>query len=399
MSSPHSESTRHALALPAPDPDAQALSAALVGKIRCAIDAARGSIGFDRYMEMALYAPPLGYYHNGSRKFGAGGDFVTAPEISPLFARTIARHCARALQEIEGGDLLEFGAGTGALAAELLAELERLEALPGRYLMLELSGELRERQHARLLASVPHLAQRVEWLPTLPAQGFTGVVLANEVLDAMPVTCFAVRGIDVIERRVGCDPAGRLSFQEGTADAPTRAQVDSITAALPGPLPDGYRSEFSPALNAWMGALGARLARGLILICDYGYPRGEYYHPQRRDGTLLCHYRHRAHADPFFYPGLQDISANVDFTAVAEAAAAAELELLAYTSQAQFLLASGVLDTLKLAHNDAERLRLAQEIKLLTLPGEMGDRFKVMALGKNYAPTMRFSLRDFRGRL
>ncbi|MGI8740889.1 MAG: class I SAM-dependent methyltransferase [Gammaproteobacteria bacterium] len=399
MSSPHSESTRHALALPAPDPDAQALSAALVDEIRRAIETDGGSIGFDRYMEMALYAPRLGYYHNGSRKFGADGDFVTAPELSPLFARAIARHCALALKELEGGDLLEFGPGSGALAAELLADLERLGALPGRYLMLELSGELRQRQHERLCASVPHLTERVEWLQVLPAQGFAGVVLANEVLDAMPVMCFAVRDGAVFERRVGYDSVGRLDFRERTADAPTRAQVDNITAALPGPLPDGYRSEFSPALDAWVGALGARLARGLVLICDYGYPRGEYYHPQRRDGTLLCHYRHRAHADPFFYPGLQDISANVDFTVVAEAAATAELDLLAYTSQAQFLLGSGLLETLELADNAAAYLRVAQEIKLLTLPGEMGDRFQVMALGKHYAPTMRFSLRDFRGRL
>ena len=399
MRSRHSESTQHALSLPAPSADAKALSAALVEEVRRAIDDAGGSIGFERYMAMAMYDPQFGYYHNGSRKFGAGGDFVTAPEISPLFARAMAGHCARALKELEGGDLLEFGPGSGALAAQMLTELERLEALPGRYLMLELSGELRQRQHDWLRTSVPHLADRVEWLQALPAQGFTGVVLANEVLDAMPVTCFAVREADVLERRVGCDPGGAPAFREYRADELARARVDGITASLPEPLCDGYCSEFNPAVDAWVRALSERLERGLILICDYGYPRREYYHPQRRNGTLLCHYRHRAHADPFFYPGLQDISANVDFTAVAEAAAAAQLDLIAYTSQSQFLLGSGVLDTLELVDNDAERLRVAQEIKLLTLPGEMGDRFQVMALVKNYAPTTHISSRDLRGRL
>lgn len=393
------QSPPYPLPLPDPDPDAKAISAALLDKMRRAIDAAGGSIGFEQYMAMALYEPGLGYYHNGSAKFGAGGDFVTAPEISPLFARVIARHCARALGERQGGDILEFGAGSGALAAEALAELDRLGALPRRYLILELSGELRRRQHELLRDQAPHLLARVEWLQTLPAAGFTGVVLANEVLDAMPVTCFAVRADERFERRVGCDPAGKLIWRESPADRRTRARVAAITASLPEPLPDGYRGEFNPALDAWMNALGARLAGGLVLICDYGYPRAEYYHSQRYQGTLLCHYRHRAHDDPFFYPGLQDIGANVDFTAVAEAAAAADLELLAYTNQAQFLLAGGVLEALEQAVDEKERLRMAQQIKRLTLPGEMGDRFQVMALGKNYAPTTQFSLRDFRARL
>ncbi|MGH8500913.1 MAG: class I SAM-dependent methyltransferase [Gammaproteobacteria bacterium] len=385
--------------LPDPDPDAKALSAALTGKIRCAIDDAGGSIGFAQYMAMALYDPELGYYHNGSRKFGAGGDFVTAPELSPLFARVIARHCARVLRTLGSGEILEFGAGSGALALGLLAELDRLNALPQRYLILELSGELRRRQQELLRERAPRLLERIEWLQALPDAGFVGVALANEVLDAMPVTCFALRGDALFERRVGCDPARSLTWRDCTADQPVRAWVDGITASLAQPLPDGYRSEFNPALDAWIRALGERFERGLILICDYGYPRGEYYHPQRRQGTLLCHYRHRAHDDPFFHPGLQDISASVDFTAVAAAAATAGLDLLSYTSQAQFLLAGGVLETLGNAVDDTERMRMAQQIKRLTLPAEMGDRFQVMALGKNYLPSAPFALRDFRARL
>jgi SAM-dependent MidA family methyltransferase len=384
--------------LPEPDQEARARSRELVGKIGRAIDAAEGSIGFDTYMNMALYDPGLGYYHAPMRIFGARGDFVTAPEVSPLFAQCLARPCAQVLKHL-GGDILEFGAGSGSLAAELLLTLERLGALPRRYYILELSAALRQRQAHYMQERAPDLFNRVSWLQALPVAGFRGVVLANEVLDAMPVTCFALRENAVFERRVTLDQ-GNLIWIEQPADAHLRARVEAIMEVLPTPLPDGYRSELNPALGAWMRSLAEPLHQALLLIIDYGYPRREYYHRQRSCGTLLCHYQHRAHDDPFFYPGLQDISANVDFTAVAQASAAADFDLLGYTSQAQFLLSSGLDALFACAANECERWRFTQEVKRLTLPGEMGDRFQVMALGRGIeSRLLGFAGRDYRARL
>jgi SAM-dependent MidA family methyltransferase len=369
-------------------------------QIARAVTAASGSIGFDEYMVTALYDPALGYYHAATTKFGRGGDFVTAPEVSPVFAWCLAARCAKVLRQVGDGDVLEFGAGSGALAAELLCELERLDAVPRRYFILELSGELRRRQIERLRARAPHLIERVEWLQALPDAGLRGVVLANEVLDAMPVQCFTLRTNEVLERRVGCSANGDLTWLEEQADPRLKARVQAIIETLPEPLPNGYFSELNPALGAWMLALSERLDQALVLIIDYGYPRREYYHPQRGQGTLLCHYKHRAHDDPFFYPGLQDISANVDFTAVAQAGAAARLKLLGYTSQAQFLLHSGIDAFSSRATNERERLQLAQQIKRLVLPGEMGERFQIMALGRNIdKPSNGFAGRDLRARL
>jgi SAM-dependent MidA family methyltransferase len=358
----------------------------LLSDILRAIDAEGGSIGFDRFMDMALYHPALGYYHGPSRKFGSAGDFVTAPEISPLFAWCLARQCAPVLEKVGAADILEFGAGSGALAAELLAELERLNALPDQYCILELSGELAERQSELLRMRLPHLLPRVSWLKSLPGDGFRGVILANEVLDAMPVKCFALRAGGIQERRVGHDADGGLIWVERQADAAVAAHVQNIVGSLPEPLDDGYCSEINLTLGPWVAALAERVERGLLLITDYGYARREYYHPQRRQGTLLCHYRHRSHDDPFFYPGLQDISANVDFTAVAEAGAAAGFKLLGYTSQAQFLMSSGIHDFSSRAGSEMERLEFAQQVKRLTLPGEMGERFQIMTLGRNIEP-------------
>jgi SAM-dependent MidA family methyltransferase len=381
-----------------PDPEARECSRRLLNRIKRAIDAEQGSIGFDRYMDMALYDPALGYYRAGARKFGASGDFVTAPEVSPLFACGIARACAPVLSGLEQGDILEFGAGSGILAVEVLAELERLNALPRRYCILELSGDLAARQAELLRARLPHLLPRFAWLQALPKSGFEGVVLANEVLDAMPARCFSLSAGEIQERRVGCSVKGNLMWVERPADASLRAQVQAILAELPEPLPDGYCSELNPALAAWIATLSDRLRQGLVLITDYGYPRREYYHPQRRQGTLLCHYRHRAHDDPFFCPGLQDISANVDFTAVAEAGAAAGLQLLAYGSQAQLMISSGIHEAILHASDEMQRLRFTQQIKRLILPSEMGDRFQVMALGRNVELRLD-AFRDQRSRL
>lgn len=391
-------SSNNRLALPEPDEEDKARSHQLMSKIERVIGAAGGSIGFDAYMNMALYDPALGYYHAPTRIFGERGDFVTAPELSPLFARCLALPCARVLERL-GGDILEFGAGSGRLAAELLLELERRHVLPRRYCILELSAALRRRQTRLLRECAPHLLDLVEWPRGLPAPGFKGVVLANEVLDAMPATCFALREDAIFERRVTCHD-GNLAWIEQPADAPLRARVELIMETLPPLLPDGYQSEINPALNAWMRGLAERMSQALVLIIDYGYPRAEYYHPQRRDGTLLCHYQHRAHDDPFFFPGLQDITTNVDFTAVAEAGAAANLHLLAYTTQAQFLLDSGLDQLFARVGSERERWRLAQEVKRLTLPSEMGDRFQVVALGRDVEPRLLgFTGRDYRARL
>jgi SAM-dependent MidA family methyltransferase len=386
--------------LPAPEPDAAAHSERLQQAIRAEMAQRGGAVPFSRFMELALYAPGLGYYAAGARKFGAAGDFVTAPELSPLFGRCIARQCREVLART-GGNVLEFGAGSGAMAADVLAELERLQALPERYCILEPSPDLRQRQRQRIAERVPHLQQRVQWLDRLPEPGFRGVVLANEVLDAMPVERFCI-GDHGVEASYVSWHEGRATAEFRPAEPALADAVANLQRSLSEPLTAGYVSEINPMLGPWLGALGDCLAEGLVLLIDYGYPRREYYHPQRDGGTLLCHYRHRAHDDPLVLIGLQDITASVDFTAVAEAALDAGLAVAGYTTQAHFLIGSG-LDQL-VADSDATDMRahleLARQVKLLTLPGEMGERFKVMALTKNFEhPLAAFAVRDLRGRL
>ncbi len=384
--------------LPAPAPGALAHSSRLVGRIRREIEAAGGSIGFDRYMELALYTPGLGYYMAGAAKFGPAGDFVTAPESAPLFARVLARQVGEILERCGGGWVLEPGAGTGALAAGLIQALEGEGAPWSRYVILEPSGELRARQEARLAREVPHLLGRVRWIDRLPER-FRGVLVANEVLDALPVRCFVKRDDAIRERCVGLAGGERLDWVERPADAALRAAAAACERVAGGWSP-GYASEWCQRLPAWIASFAERLERGALLLIDYGYPRAEYYHPQRIRGTLLCHYRHRAHEDPFFLPGLQDISANVDFTAVAEAGQGAGLEVAGYTTQAQFLLALGIAEAVAEAGDALEQARRAQEIQRLVLPSEMGDRFHVMLLTRGVAGPFRgFALRDFRGRL
>ncbi len=385
--------------LPQPESTAKTHSATVLDLIRKEIATAGGSIGFDRYMELALYTPALGYYSAGLHKFGRGGDFVTAPELSPLFSRCLARQCAQLLEHISNGEVLEFGAGTGVMAADILTELQHLDCLPERYCILELSAELRARQRETLEARAPQLLSRIEWLDGLP-QHFKGIVLGNEILDAMPAQCFAVRGSTVVERQVGVDENNQPGWQERPADELLLAHVANISKDLPAALEDGYCSEFNARLDPWMQSLAECLDQAVVLLIDYGYPRREYYHPERRDGTLICHYQHRAHNDPFFYPGLQDISANVDFTAVAEAAEASGLSLAGYTSQANFLIANGLEEFYAEAVDEQARLRMSQQIKLLTLPSEMGERFQVMALSKGVTESLQgFSLRDYCSRL
>ena len=393
-SSPHDR-------LPAPDPAAAAHSARLLERICVEITAAGDALSFARFMDLALYAPGLGYYRAGARKFGPDGDFVTAPELSPLFSRCLARQCRQILEALGGGTLLELGAGTGVMAADLLREMCALDTLPERYAILELSGELRQRQHQTLAERTPELLDRVVWLDALPDPGLRGVVLGNEVLDALPVERFRVTEAGPRRLAVSWSETG-LDWVEGDEDPEVTAAVAGIEQALGWPLPSGYVSEYIPHLEAWLRTIAGTLAVGALLFVDYGYPRRDYYHPERAAGTLLCHYRHRVHDDPLILPGLQDITASVDFTAVADAALAAGLEVAGYTAQNYFLFGCGLMELLAEA-DPADTLRYLEQtrqVKLLTLPGEMGERFQAIALTRDLdLPLRGFTMRDERGRL
>ena len=376
--------------LPTPPAEALAHSAKLAALIRSEIAANAGWIPFERYMELALYAPGLGYYTAGARKLGREGDFITAPEMSPLFGQTLARQAAEVL-ETGIDQILEIGAGSGALAAALLAELEHLGRLPREYYILEVSPDLRERERDLLAAKVPHLLERVIWLNRLPTV-FAGLIIANEVLDAMPAHIVRVGG-------TGVEEAGVALKDQGLAWVwrPAEAALSSAASALQ--LPDGYRTEIQLVAQGFVATLAQAMARGVILLIDYGFPAHEYYHAQRAEGTLMCHYRHRAHGDPFFLPGLQDITTHIDFSAVARSGEEAGLDLLGYTGQAQFLINCGITDILlRTSPEDvvayAPQAAAAQQ---LLSPSEMGELFKVIAFGKDYAgPLMGFASGDRR---
>lgn len=372
------------LTLPEPDADEQEHSQKLMEKIRAAIRASNAFLPFERYMRMALYEPALGYYVAGARKFGAEGDFITAPEVSPLFSQCLARQCAEVLETFERpACVLELGAGSGIMAADMLAELERLDALPDHYYILELSGELQQRQRETLESRVPHLARSVKWLESLPPSGFHGVVVANEVLDAMPVCLFDKARDGFREWGVAIEGDG-LAFQQRPVNDHQQRVIAELEREARSEWPVGYRSEWNPQLKGWLQALADSLTQAAIFLVDYGYPRSEYYHEQRREGTLLCFYRHRANEQPLSYPGLQDITASVDFTAVADAGVQAGLDLAGVTTQAYFLMNSG-LESLVAAAMDSDtkaQLRVSQQVKQLTLPSEMGERFQVIGFTK-----------------
>ncbi|MEE8635811.1 MAG: SAM-dependent methyltransferase [Acidiferrobacterales bacterium] len=387
--------THAATSLPRPTAEESARSARLVELIRDEIAVAGGNIDFSRYMELALYSPGLGYYRGGAQKFGASGDFVTAPELSTIFARCLARPCKAILAGLGHGDILEAGVGSGALALGLLRELEQLGALPEHYFILELSAELQQHQRALIEREAPELFSRVQWLQTLPEDKLDGIVLANEVLDAMPVHRFRVEDDGIHQLYVG------WSGERFTWDSqPASPEVGGRIAPLA--LPPGYTSEINFQAEAWVKSLAERMNTGALLIIDYGFPQREFYHLQRSEGTLMCHYRHRNHADPLILTGLQDITAHVDFTAMAEAGCDSGLSLLGYTSQAAFLLASGLTELIAESDPRAvrEHLALTHEINKLTSPAEMGELYKVMALGRGIdTPLPGFSLQDRRGRL
>jgi SAM-dependent MidA family methyltransferase len=371
------------------DAAALAASRAVQALIRAEIAAAGGWITFARYMELALYAPGLGYYSGGARKFGPGGDFVTAPELTPRFGQALARQAAEVLRAT-GGDILELGPGSGRLALDLLLALQALDCLPERYLMLEVSADLRERQAALLRQQAPDLLPRIHWLETLPKR-FVGLVLGNEVLDALPVHRIHWREDGPVEQGVAVDEAGRFCW----ADRPL-APGPLLSAARSLEVPSGYVSEIGLAAAGLVASLAERLDQGVLLLLDYGFPRHEYYHPQRSGGTLMCHRGHRAHADPFDLPGLTDLTAHVDFTAVAEAGHAAGLRLLGYTDQARFLVNCGLLDLLAaLQPGRADYYRAAAAVQKLLQPAEMGELFKVIALGRGMeGPLLGFARGD-----
>lgn len=371
--------------LPTPSPDAQAASRALCARIAAEIADAGGWIPLARYMELALYEPGLGYYAGGSRKFGAEGDFVTAPELTPLFGRSLANQVAQVM-DASAPVVLEAGAGSGRLAADLLNGLAALERTPTRYLILELSGELRARQRETIGREAPDLLGRVEWLDAMP-EAFVGCVVANELLDAIPVHAVAWRGNGIFERGVACAEDGAFVWSE----KPAGAALAGAAKALP--VADPYSSEIGLAARAWTAEWGSRLARGAVILIDYGLPRHEYYHPQRNGGTLRCHYRHRAHDNPFWWPGLSDITTHVDFTAIAEAAHDAGLDVLGYTNQATFLMNCGIGNLLaeRQAAGGEQAARAMGAAQVLLAPGEMGELFKVIAVGRGIeAPLLGF---------
>ncbi len=365
--------------LPLPSEEAQIQSRRLADRIRDEIARAGGWISFSRYMEMALYSPGLGYYGGGARKFGSGGDFVTAPEVTPLFGQALAAQTAQVMQASDSW-IVEIGAGTGILAADILQELERLEKLPAQYAILELSGEMRDRQRQTIEQQIPHLAGRITWLQQLPVH-FSGVVIANEVLDAMPVQV-------VVRNEKGWWERGVEWGDDGFRwkDRSVQASLDEVLQTLDLPYCGSgeYVTEVNPAARAWMAAWADALDAGALLAVDYGYPRPEYYSAARAHGTLQCFYRHHAHHDPFFWPGLNDITASVDFTAMAESAFDAGMEIYGYTSQGQFLLNCGILQKLALCGDPGSPgyIRAAKAVEKLTGPHEMGEIFKVLAVGK-----------------
>jgi SAM-dependent MidA family methyltransferase len=377
---------------PSLTPDEERHSTSAAAMIRDRIVAAGGWMPFESYMELALYAPGLGYYSAGSAKIGAAGDFVTAPEVSDLFSRCVARQCADVLAET-GGEILELGAGTGRMAATILESLAELDALPERYAILEVSADLSDRQRTRMQRLPSALRDRVVWLEHLPEKPMRGVILANEVLDALPFQRFKLHADVVTELGVALE-GDSFVWKDGPGHLPS---VEAVIRELALPLPDGYTSELCFHTEPWIAGVGRCLDQGMLLLFDYGLPRSHYYHPQRTDGTLRCHFKHRAHDNPLINIAVQDITAWVDFTRVAEAAVAANLEVTGFATQAAFLLGTGIESMIAAATDPVTQARLAGEARRLLLPGEMGESFKAMALTRNLERPLRgFAFQDLR---
>ncbi|MDH5408573.1 MAG: class I SAM-dependent methyltransferase [Gammaproteobacteria bacterium] len=386
--------------LPEPDADALTHSRRLIEFIHAQIAAQGGAISFRDFMQHALYAPGLGYYTAGSHKLGEAGDFITAPESSPLFAQCIANAIQPALLQLNVKNILEVGAGSGIMAAGILQQLQQSDCLPDHYYILELSSDLRARQQQTIAQQLPELVERVSWLDNLPNE-LSAVVLGNEVLDAMPVNLVQIQNGEVMERFVALEGDRFVWRDQPPTDERLQQRIEEIQNQTGETLPDGYISEINLLAEDWLKSLAQSLQQGLVLLIDYGFPRHEYYHPQRSTGTLMCHYRHHSHDDPFCFIGLQDITAHVDFTAIAEAAYEAGFSIDGYTSQGNFLLGSGLAELAQTAEDDVKtQLLVANQIKKLTLPHEMGELFKVIGLSKQLdVPLPGFMLRDMRNYL
>ena len=382
------------LILPEPTAELKQLSNELTRLIRQKITD-EGAISFAGYMEMALYTPGYGYYSAGLQKFGSGGDFVTSPGLGSLFAKCLAKQVEQVAAELDNYIIIEAGAGTGQLAADLLEALES-DAPPTRYLILERSAHLRQVQKETLQQQVPQWLDKVAWLDKPPEEPWQGVFLANEVLDALTIERFCVLNGEVRQLCVGLQD-DEFTWQPSGCPEPLKERIDQLQNTLSKPLPEGYRSEINLDLPAWLQSVTHSMHKGVALFIDYGYTREQYYSPDRTDGTLICHYQHRAHGDPFSWPGLTDLSASVDFTALAEAADLCELEVSGYTYQGMFLMGCG-LDEVTSHYAElpaAELLGKTNEIRKLTLPGEMGERFQVMALSRGLAESVSENLRGF----
>jgi SAM-dependent MidA family methyltransferase len=374
--------------LPAPSLEAVRHSDRLTALIRDEITAAGGHIPFSRFMERCLYAPGLGYYSAGSTKFGASGDFITSPELGPLFASCVAEAVAPVLQQLGAeAEFLEIGGGSGAFAETVLKRLLALDAMPARYAILEPSADLRERQRERLgRGLIPPVFDRIEWLDAPPEESWNGVLFANEVIDALPTPRFTLHEGEVFEEHVALDGEGRFVRSDRPADALLAAAVRHVERYQGASFPNGYRSELLPQLPYWLQAVMGGLQAGAMLFVDYGYPRREFYLPQRDQGTLRAFYRHQVHDDAFLWPGLQDLTASVDFTALAEAGTQAGFDLEGYCTQASFLLGNGLPKLLEEAEaraDESRMQRLRNEAKQLTLPSEMGERFQAMGFSRD----------------
>ena len=391
--------------LPPPDVDAQSHSAHLREVIQEQVIAAGGHLPFWKFMELALYAPGLGYYSAGARKFGPGGDFTTAPERSPLFSACVADALTPVLQQLGSHAVfMEIGGGSGAFAETCLAKLLANDALPARYAILEPSADLRERQRERLQARLPPLLfELVEWLDGPIQEPWSGVLFANEVIDALPTPRFTIRDGEVFEEHVALDGEGRFLRTDRPAEPMLAAAVRHVERQLPEPFAEGYRSEVLAQLPYWIQAVMGAMQDGAMLFFDYGYARGEYYQPQRRDGTLRAFRQHHVTDDVFAWPGLQDITASVDFTALAEAGTAAGFDFAGYCSQASFLIGNRLQENLALAESraadDVARHALRSQVKHLTLPSEMGERFQAIGFQRGVELGAAFLVGDLSHRL
>ncbi len=385
--------------VPAADPLAIEYSEKLDVYLRKLADEHGGQLTFEKFMQEVLYAPGLGYYSAGAEKIGESGDFITAPEISPMFSDCLA-HQAQQVLQLTSGSILEIGAGRGIMAVDILRRLEEMDCLPDEYLILEVSAELQQRQQQTLAKEAPHLQQKVRWLSALP-QNFKGVIVANEVVDAMPVKVFHKQGDEFLEKTVAANEQG-WNWNGSQGSSQLQAYVEQLESRLGYQLEQNYESEVNLFQQSWLQSLSDCLQQGLILLIDYGFPESEYYHPQRQ-GTVMCHYRHFSHSNPLILLGLQDVTAHVDFTALAEKALECQLQVYGYTDQGTFLTNCGLLE--RMEHlggiDDAKIIRYSQQVKLLILPSEMGELFKVIAMGRGLEdlPLIGFSRGDKRSRL